>query len=69
MVVILTITWQESSLGVGWFNVVQIVCVALMGAQGEGPKAAIKSMQISNIFWLQIQKENSQVDVVCRCPC
>ena len=33
-------TWQESSLGVG-FNVVQIVCVAPMGAQGaqgEGPK-------------------------------
>ena len=31
-------SWQESSLGVGDFKVVQIVCVAPMGAQGEVPK-------------------------------
>ena len=31
-------TWQESFLEVGDSKVVQIVCVAPMGAQGEGPK-------------------------------
>ena len=52
--------WQESSLRGRGFKVVQIVCVAPMGAPGGGPAKGQNHANFKHLL-LQIQKENSQV--------